>query len=327
MSIFIDPPVWPAHGTVFSHLISDTSLAELHDFAAKTGISPRAFDADHYDVPAYRYEGLVRAGAREVSGSQLTRILIDSGLRVPLRERPNKIRPRLMRAWDSLLPGHTALGEDLLERYEQPHRKYHTSVHLSEMLTALKTLYERHHTATPRAVLLAAWFHDAVYEANPGEDEAASADLARTALTPLASTGSLTNREVTTIAHLIELTASHQLADGIEEYTSGALTRADAAFFLDADLAILAADSPRYTRYVAGVRAEYAHYYSSDAFTCGRAAILQGFLNRTAIYASDTAHLLWDAPARLNLRTELEGYRAALGEQPAKEGALTCARR
>ena len=318
MSIFIDPPVWPAHGTVFSHLISDTSLAELHDFAAKTGISPRAFDADHYDVPAYRYEGLVRAGAREVSGSQLTRILIDSGLRVPLRERPNKIRPRLMRAWDSLLPGHTALGENLLARYEQPHRKYHTSVHLSEMLTALKTLYKRHHTATPRAVLLAAWFHDAVYEANPGEDEAASADLARTALTPLASTGSLTNREVTAIAHLIELTASHQLADGIEEYTSGALTRADAAFFLDADLAILAADSPRYTRYVAGVRAEYAHY-TPDAFTRGRAAILQGFLNRTTIYASDTAHLLWDAPARLNLRTELEGYRAALSEQPTKE--------
>lgn len=318
MSIFIDPPVWPAHGTVFSHLISDTSLAELHDFAAKTGISPRAFDADHYDVPAYRYEGLVRAGAREVSGSQLTRILIDSGLRVPLRERPNKIRPRLMRAWDSLLPGHTALGEDLLERYEQPHRKYHTSVHLSEMLTALKTLYKRHHTATPRAVLLAAWFHDAVYEANPGDDEAASADLARTALTPLASTGFLTNREVTAIAHLIELTASHQLADGIEEYTSGALTRADAAFFLDADLAILAADSPRYTRYVAGVRAEYAHY-APDAFTRGRAAILQGFLNRTTIYASDTAHLLWDAPARLNLRTELEGYRAALSEQPTKE--------
>ena len=318
MSIFIDPPVWPAHGTVFSHLISDTSLAELHDFAAKTGISPRAFDADHYDVPAYRYEGLVRAGAREVSGSRLTRILIDSGLRVPLRERPNKIRPRLMRAWDSLLPGHTALGEDLLERYEQPHRKYHTSVHLSEMLTALKTLYKRHHTATPRAVLLAAWFHDAVYEANPGDDEAASADLARTALTPLASTGSLTNREVTAIAHLIELTASHQLADGTEEYTSGALTRADAAFFLDADLAILAADSPRYTRYVAGVRAEYAHY-APDAFTRGRAAILQGFLNRTAIYASDTAHLLWDAPARLNLRTELEGYRAALSEQPTKE--------
>ena len=72
------------------------------------------------------------------------------------------------------------------------------------------------------------------------------------------------------------------------------------------------------TRYVAGVRAEYAHY-APDAFTRGRAGILQGFLNRTAIYASDTAHFLWDAPARLNLRTELEGYRAALSEQPIKD--------
>ena len=55
MSIYIDPPTWPAHGTVFSHLISDVSLAELHEFAAAAGISERAFDRDHYDVPAHQY--------------------------------------------------------------------------------------------------------------------------------------------------------------------------------------------------------------------------------------------------------------------------------
>ena len=43
MSIYIDPPTWPAHGTVFSHLISDVSLAELHEFAAVAGISERIF--------------------------------------------------------------------------------------------------------------------------------------------------------------------------------------------------------------------------------------------------------------------------------------------
>ena len=73
MSIYIDPPTWPAHGTVFSHLISDVSLAELHEFAATAGISERAFDRDHYDVPAHLYEDLVRAGAKELSGAQLTR--------------------------------------------------------------------------------------------------------------------------------------------------------------------------------------------------------------------------------------------------------------
>lgn len=83
MSIYIDPPTWPAHGTVFSHLISDVSLAELHEFAAAAGISERAFDRDHYDVPAHLYEDLVRAGAKELSGAQLTRTLIASGLRIP----------------------------------------------------------------------------------------------------------------------------------------------------------------------------------------------------------------------------------------------------
>ena len=52
MSIFIDPPLWLAHGTFFSHLISDTSLKKLHDFAATHEISPRAFDTDHYDGTA-----------------------------------------------------------------------------------------------------------------------------------------------------------------------------------------------------------------------------------------------------------------------------------
>ena len=101
MSIYIDPPVWPAHGTVFSHLISDASLAELHEFAAAAGISERAFDRDHYDVPAHRYEELVQAGAIELSGAQLTRTLIASGLRIPLKERPEKIRPRLLRTWEA----------------------------------------------------------------------------------------------------------------------------------------------------------------------------------------------------------------------------------
>ena len=47
MAILIDPPLWPAHGTLWSHLITDTALAELHSFAAHLGIPRRAFDLDH----------------------------------------------------------------------------------------------------------------------------------------------------------------------------------------------------------------------------------------------------------------------------------------
>ncbi|MDZ8275898.1 DUF4031 domain-containing protein [Microbacterium aquimaris] len=87
MAILIDDPRWPAHGRLWSHLVSDTSLAELHRFAAEQGIPRRGFDRDHYDVPDVSYDDLVAAGAVPVDGHELVRRLIASGLRVTARER------------------------------------------------------------------------------------------------------------------------------------------------------------------------------------------------------------------------------------------------
>lgn len=85
MALWIDPPAWPAHGRLWSHLVSDTSLAELHAFAAAAGLPRRACEGDHYDVPEERYAALVKAGARPVPGRELVRVLQASGLRVPKR--------------------------------------------------------------------------------------------------------------------------------------------------------------------------------------------------------------------------------------------------
>lgn len=81
MTILVDPPVWPAHGRLWSHLVSDTSLAELHGFAAGVGIPRQGFDRDHYDVPAEAYDDLVAAGARPVGSRELLARLHRSGLR------------------------------------------------------------------------------------------------------------------------------------------------------------------------------------------------------------------------------------------------------
>jgi hypothetical protein len=81
MTLLIDPPRWPAHGRLFSHLVSDASLAELHDFAAGQGLPVRAFDRDHYDVPDEKYQGLVDAGAVPVESRELLARLIGAGLR------------------------------------------------------------------------------------------------------------------------------------------------------------------------------------------------------------------------------------------------------
>jgi 8-oxo-dGTP pyrophosphatase MutT (NUDIX family) len=90
MAIWIDPPSWPAHGRLWSHVISDISYDELHTFAAQAGIPARGYDGDHYDVPQESYAALVAAGARPAEGKQLARVLRDSGLRFQKRrgERP-----------------------------------------------------------------------------------------------------------------------------------------------------------------------------------------------------------------------------------------------
>ena len=90
MAILIDPPLWPAHGTLFSHLVSDISLVELHTFARAAGIPSRAFDHDHYDVPERRYADLVAQGAEPVDGKALVRRLIASGLRIRSPQRTPK---------------------------------------------------------------------------------------------------------------------------------------------------------------------------------------------------------------------------------------------
>ena len=92
MTVLIDQAIWPAHDTVWAHIVSDTSLAELHAFAELAGIPRRGFDLDHYDVPARMWEQLVALGAEPVGVREFVRRLEASGLRVPQRDRHTKGR-------------------------------------------------------------------------------------------------------------------------------------------------------------------------------------------------------------------------------------------
>lgn len=87
MSVLIDPPTWPGHGRLWSHLVSDTSYAELHAFAESLGIPRRAFERDHYDVVEDRYAAALAAGARAVSSREVVAALHAAGLRRRKRSR------------------------------------------------------------------------------------------------------------------------------------------------------------------------------------------------------------------------------------------------
>lgn len=82
MAVLIDEPRWAHRGQRWSHLVSDASLAELHEFAAQLGIPRRGFHGDHYDVPDDWYDAVVAAGAVPTPSRELLRRLRAAGLRV-----------------------------------------------------------------------------------------------------------------------------------------------------------------------------------------------------------------------------------------------------
>jgi predicted metal-dependent HD superfamily phosphohydrolase len=289
MAIYIDPPLWPAHGTHFSHLVSDTSLAELHTFAAAAGIPERAFDGDHYDVPERRFDELVAAGAMPVEARMLVRKLISSGLRIPARQRNKSLKMPLQLRWDAIMPGHDALFLDLLDRWSEPHRHYHGCTHLLSVLESLDLLTEP--ADPPHTVLLAAWFHDAVYQGIPRQDEEESARLAEDRL----SDAGLPDADVAEVARLVRLTGDHRPEAG----------DSDGALLCDADLSVLGGDPDEYARYLAAVRKDYAHVGDAD-FAAGRAAVVRRLLELDPLFHTGRAKELWLDAAQRNLKGELE---------------------
>ena len=206
---------------------------------------------------------------------------------------PEAVRPEaLLAAWvDALGDGRPEVvraGRDVLERYTEPHRRYHDLRHLGEVLAALGVLSEGRPLAA--TVLCAAFFHDAVYERTAYDDEQRSADLAGQVLRRLGWAAA----PVAQVVRLVLLTATHDPAPDDE---AGAL-------LCDADLAVLAAAPERYLAYAADVRHEYAHL-DDEAFRAGRAAVLRELAGRPRLFTTPLGHRRWDERARQNLRGEL----------------------
>lgn len=339
MAILIDPPLWPAHGTLWSHLVSDTSADELHAFARSLRLPRRSFDLDHYDVPASRHAAAVALGAHAVGSRDVVHRLRASGLRVRQAERaaarPVFRRRYLDAEWAGLgavletaiarTPGGSArprsghasgrfdrsgwldLGDALIARWNEPHRSYHDERHLEDVLLALDHLTmrgERPGTAT----LLAAWFHDAVYTGAAGDDERASAEFAVHALSAAGVDRSLA-QQVGALVLATVPTGSAEAAGSKGSAGSTASTAPHAAHLLDADLAIFAAPVARYDEYARAVRGEYAHI-AEASFVAGRSQILSAYLARPTIYRTATARDLWEARARANVGREIEGLAA-----------------
>jgi predicted metal-dependent HD superfamily phosphohydrolase len=179
------------------------------------------------------------------------------------------------------LPDHGDLRDELLSAWDRP--GYHDLRHLREVLERLDELLADTGPDVT-AVVLAAWFHDAVYD-GAADDEERSAQWAERALPPAYADEA---------ARLVRMTVHHRPAD--DDPAGCALS--------DADLGILAADPGRYAEYVAGVRADFAHVAEAD-FRAGRLAVLQDLAAKPSLFHSTRARELWEARARANLDREI----------------------
>ncbi|MFG2651167.1 hypothetical protein [Streptomyces sp. NPDC048436] len=186
-------------------------------------------------------------------------------------------------------PDPAPYADNLLARWAEPHRRYHTTAHLAAVLDHIDVLEE--HADDPDLVRLAAWFHDAVYAPDRSENEERSARLAERALAEAGLSGERTAE----VARLVRLTVSHDPADG--DHNGEALC--------DADLAILAAAPDAYAAYAAAVREEYA-FVPDEAFRAGRAAVLGQLLALPRLFRTPYGVAEWEGPARANLATEME---------------------
>ena len=79
--ILVDQAIWPWRGHRWAHLVSDESYDELHAFAERLGVPRRAFQGDHYDIPAHVRDAAIALGAEVVDARVLVRRLRDAGLR------------------------------------------------------------------------------------------------------------------------------------------------------------------------------------------------------------------------------------------------------
>ncbi|KQY55485.1 MULTISPECIES: hypothetical protein [unclassified Nocardioides] len=179
------------------------------------------------------------------------------------------------------LPDRTALRDRLLAAWSTD-RGYHDLLHLTEVLDRLDELGASDNVE----VVLAAWFHDAVYD-DSGDNEERSAVLAEH---ELAGSGV----DVAEVARLVRLTERHRPEAGDH----------DGEVLCDADLAILAAPADRYADYVAGVRREYATVPEPD-FRAGRAAVLRDLLAKPTLFHTAYARAHWEPAARANLSREI----------------------
>ncbi len=176
------------------------------------------------------------------------------------------------------------VAADLLRRWSEPARTYHSLRHLDDCLVQLDAAPAQH--ADRDLVESALWFHDAVYDPRAGDNEDRSADLAREELGKVGVTAATTDA----VAALVLLTRHRARPED-----------AEGRLMCDIDLSILGRPADEFDRYDREIRTEY-EWVPESHYRRQRAEVLRGFLERERLYLTPYFRERYEQPARANLR-------------------------
>ena len=176
-----------------------------------------------------------------------------------------------------------SLLQQLLARYAEPQRKYHTLQHLSECLDGFDAA--AHLADRPAEVEAALWFHDAIYDLSSHDNEERSAQWAQQAL----SAAGVAAESAARVGQLVLATRHTVMPESPDEQ-----------MLVDIDLSILGAPPARFAEYEVQIRAEYA-FVPEAVFRSKRRAILQAFLDRPHLFSTPHFRAALEPSARANL--------------------------
>ena len=175
----------------------------------------------------------------------------------------------------------------LIAAYLEPHRHYHSLRHIAECQQEFEAVREQ--AASPEAIELAIWFHDAIYNTKASDNEEKSAEWARDFLEETSLAEQVSNLVLATKHHDVRL-------DPV------------APMLVDIDLSILGQPEKRFWEYEDQIRAEYS-WVDSAVFSEKRAEILETFLKRDRIYSTDSFFDRYEPQARQNLQASIDRLR------------------
>ena len=199
------------------------------------------------------------------------------------------IENMLRERWKSLgLP--LEIGEDLIKRYNEPHRHYHNINHLHDCFIKFDSCQYLFKDTV--SIQLAIWFHDAIWNPLSKVNEVSSANLFERTVTTF-------NTEL--IKNMILSTEKHFPLSFNQ----------DLLYFLDIDLSILGANKSLFRKYEENICKEYSHVEPLD-YLKGRSKILQKFLEREPMFYTKEMKLKYEKRARRNLNGLVTALNSAI---------------